>query len=131
MTEPTKPPEGDGPQELSPSGEMAASINKEETHRLTWATVLKRAIVVVIGGVGIYYVLPSITQVIGSWPRLSSLNPIWFSGAVAAESGSFLCTFALQRLALRTQGWFVVVTAQLAGNAVSKIIPAGAAAGAA
>jgi uncharacterized protein (TIRG00374 family) len=110
---------------------MAASINEEETHRLTWATVLKRAIVVVISGVGIYYVLPSVTQVIASWPRLSSLNPIWFAVVVAAESGSFLCTFALQRLALRTRGWFAVVTAQLTGNAVSKIIPAGAAAGAA
>jgi uncharacterized protein (TIRG00374 family) len=110
---------------------MAASINEEETHRLTWATVLKRAIVVLIGGVGIYYVLPSVTQVIASWPRLSSLNPIWFAVAVAAECGSFLCTFALQRLALRTRGWFTVVTAQLSGNAVSKIIPAGAAAGAA
>jgi uncharacterized protein (TIRG00374 family) len=110
---------------------MADSISAQESHRLTWTAVAKRAIVVVIAGLAIYLVLPSITEVIASWPRLSTLNPIWFALAVAAEAGQFLCTFALQRLALRTRGWFTVITAQLSGNAVSKIIPAGAAAGAA
>jgi uncharacterized protein (TIRG00374 family) len=110
---------------------MAASISEQDTHRLTWTAVVKRAVVVVIGGVALYFVLPSITEVIASWPRLSSLNPVWFAVALGAEAGQFVCTFALQRLALRTRGWFTVVTAQLAGNAVTKIIPAGAAAGAA
>jgi uncharacterized protein (TIRG00374 family) len=110
---------------------MAHSISAQESHRLTWTAVLKRAIVVGVAGLAIYLVLPSITEVIASWPRLSTLNPIWFALAVAAEVGHFLCTFALQRLALRTRAWFAVITAQLAGNAVSSIIPAGAAAGAA
>jgi hypothetical protein len=37
----------------------------------------------------------------------------------------------LQRLALRTRGWFAVVTAGLAGNAVTNGLPGGDAAGAA
>lgn len=123
--------DGKGPAENSPTGAMAASIQAQETHRLTWVVVVKRASVVAIGGLAIYLVLPSITEVIASWPRLSSLNPIWFAVAVAAESAHFMCTFALQRLALRTRGWFTVITSQLAGNAVSNIVPAGAAAGAA
>ncbi len=42
-----------------------------------------------------------------------------------------MCTFSLQRIALRTKAWFSVITAQLAGNAISLIVPGGAAAGAA
>lgn len=47
--------------------------------------------------------------------------------AVAAELAPFTCTFALQRLALQARGWSAVVTAGLAGNAVSGIVPGGAA----
>ncbi len=48
-----------------------------------------------------------------------------------AEVAHFACTFSLQRIALRTKAWFSVVTAQLAGNSISLIVPGGAAAGAA
>ena len=44
---------------------------------------------------------------------------------------SFTCNFALQRLALRTGGWFAVVTAGLSGNAVTSSLPGGSATGAA
>jgi uncharacterized protein (TIRG00374 family) len=110
---------------------MAASIEAAEQRGLTWSTIVKRVVVVVLGGVAIYLVLPSITEVIASWPRLRTLDPIWFVAAVVAELAHFVCTFALQRLAVRTKGWFVVVTAQLSGNAVTNVIPAGAPAGAA
>ena len=49
----------------------------------------------------------------------------------AAEIASFACAWALQRLALRTGKWFAIATAQIAGNAFSRIVPGGAAAGAA
>ena len=68
---------------------------------------------------------------LGAWPRLSTLNPAWFTVCLAAELISFTCTFALQRLALRTKEWFPVVTAGLAGNAVTNSLPGGDAAGAA
>jgi uncharacterized protein (TIRG00374 family) len=50
---------------------------------------------------------------------------------LVAEGAHFACTFSLQRIALRTKAWFSVITAQLAGNAISLIVPGGAAAGAA
>lgn len=75
--------------------------------------------------------MPSLIAVFGAWPRLSTLNPIWFTVALASEVISFICNFALQRLALRTRGWFAVVTAGLAGNAVTDSLPDGDAAGAA
>ena len=75
--------------------------------------------------------LLSLIAVLGAWPRLSTLSPAWFAVAIAAELVSFICNFALQRLALRTRGWFAVITAGLTGNTVTDSLPGGDAAGAA
>jgi len=79
----------------------------------------------------LYLVAPSILAVFHSWPKLAQLNFLWFIPAVLAEGIHFACTFSLQRIALRTKAWFPVITAQLSGNAISLIVPGGAAAGAA
>jgi len=110
---------------------FVAQVEDQKGHPLAWKKVVKNAVVVAIAGIAIYLVFPSITEVLASWPRLSSLRPVWFALAVAFEIGHFTCTFALQRLALRTKAWFPVVTSQLASNAVSLIMPGGAAMGAA
>jgi uncharacterized membrane protein YbhN (UPF0104 family) len=81
-------------------------------------------------GVGLYVVLPSLTRVFAAWPQLSTLSPIWLVASVLAESVSFACAFALQRLVLRTKKRFAVVAAGLAGNAVTNVLPGGDAAGA-
>ena len=109
----------------------AAAINAAQAHPLTWKAVVKRALVLAVAGAGIYLVLPSLIAVVGAWPRLSTLKLAWFALALAAELASFTCNFALQRLALRTRGWFAVVTAGLSGNAVTDSLPGGDAAGAA
>jgi uncharacterized protein (TIRG00374 family) len=110
---------------------LAARIDDEKAHPLAWKTVVKRAAVVAVAGIAIYLVFPAITEVLASWPRLSTLDPWWFAVAIGAEVAHFTCTFALQRLALRTRAWFPVITSQLAGNAISLIMPGGAAVGAA
>jgi uncharacterized protein (TIRG00374 family) len=110
---------------------LAARIEDEKSHPLAWKTVVTRAAMVLIAGVALYLVFPAITEVLASWPRLSTLNPWWFAVAVGAEIAHFACTFALQRLALRTKAWFPVITSQLAGNAITLIVPGGAAVGAA
>ena len=114
-----------------PMAAKAAAIDAAQAHPLTWKTLVKRALVIAVAGAAIYLVLPRLIAVLGAWPRLSTLNPIWFTVALAAELASFTCNFALQRLALRTRGWFAVVTAGLAGNAVTDSLPGGDAAGAA
>ena len=106
-------------------------VDAQKGHPLAWKKVVKNGVVVGIAGVAIYLVFPSITEVLASWPRLSTLQPVWFALAIAFEVGHFVCTFGLQRLALRTKAWFPVVTSQLASNAVSLIVPGGAAMGAA
>src|SRR5215472_7130928 len=114
-----------------PVAAKAAAIDAAQARPLTWKTVVKRALAVAVSGAALYLVLPKLIAVLGAWPRLSTLNPIWFTACVAAELVSFTCNFALQRLALRTKDWFPVVTAGLAGNAVTSSLPGGSAAGAA
>ncbi len=110
---------------------LADKIDSEKANPLPWKAVLKRVAMVAVAGVSIYLVFPAITEVFASWPRLSTLHPWWLAAAIAAEIAHFSCTFALQRLALRTKAWFPVITSQLAGNAISLIMPGGAAPGAA
>jgi uncharacterized protein (TIRG00374 family) len=110
---------------------LAAKIESESSHPLAWKTVATRAAMVLVAGVALYLVFPAITEVLASWPRLSTLNPWWFAVAVGAETAHFACTFALQRLALRTRAWFPVITSQLSGNSITLIVPGGAAVGAA
>ena len=86
--------------------------------------MVKRAAAVAVAGAALYLVLPKLIAVFGAWPRLSTLNPAWFTACLAAELVSFTCNFALQRLALRTRAWFPVVTAGLAGTRSLTACPA-------
>jgi len=93
--------------------------------------VVRRILALLVTGVAIYVVLPSLSAVLGSWPKLATLSALWVVLAVLSEAASFVCTFAIQRIVLRTRGWFAVVTSCLAGNAITNALPGGAAAGAA
>ena len=81
----------------------AAAIDAAQARPLTWKTVAKRALAVALAGAALYLALPKLIAVLGAWPRLSTLNPAWFTACLAAELASFTCNFALQRLALRTK----------------------------
>ena len=59
-----------------------------------------------------------------------TLEPWWLLAAVLCEAASFFCAMALLRLVLRTKSWFAVITAGLAGNAVTNTLPGGDAVGA-
>jgi hypothetical protein len=106
--------------------EKAAAIDAVEARPLTWKTVAKRALPVAVAGAALSLVLPKLIAVLGAWPRLSTLIPAWFMVCLAAELASFICNFALQRLALRTKAWFPVVTAGLPGNSVTNSLPGAA-----
>jgi uncharacterized protein (TIRG00374 family) len=88
-----------------------------------------RLLLVGVAGVSLYLVAPQVLAVFGSWPRLSGISVGWFVAAIGCQAVSFMFVFVLQRLALRTDDWYAVVTSQLASNAVSRVVPAGAAAG--
>ncbi len=89
-----------------------------------------RVIAVIVAGLSLFVLLPALVRVGSSWPRLLKLEPWWLLVALVAEASSFVCAMALLRLVLRTKSWFAVVTAGLAGNAVTNTLPGGDAVGA-
>jgi uncharacterized protein (TIRG00374 family) len=110
---------------------LSTRIEEDVDKPLPWRTIAKRVVAAVVFGITIYLVFPSLTEVFSSFPKLTSLDPVWFSFAVVLEVGHFTCNIALQRIALRTKAWFSVSTSMLAGNAISLVVPGGAAVGAA
>ncbi|HTX71057.1 MAG TPA: lysylphosphatidylglycerol synthase transmembrane domain-containing protein [Thermoleophilia bacterium] len=93
------------------------------------AVWIKRAVILGLTGLGLYVVWPSLAAVFSAGPQLKHVNPLWGIPIVLAELASFACMWALLRLALDVKPWFPIATAQLAGNAFSRIVPGGAAAG--
>jgi uncharacterized protein (TIRG00374 family) len=91
---------------------------------------IPRILMLLVAAVSFHVVAPSIVEVFGSWPRVSTVAPEWLVVIVAFEVLSFSSAIRLQRIALRTDAWFSVATSQLAGNAMSQVVPGGAAAGA-
>jgi uncharacterized protein (TIRG00374 family) len=95
-----------------------------------------RAVGLAITGVGLYIVAPSILSLFGAWPRLADVDLWWFPILVILEGCSFAALWWLARLALaqdggtqKPPGWGTIATAQLAGNAASKVVPGGPATG--
>jgi uncharacterized membrane protein YbhN (UPF0104 family) len=113
------------------SQKRAARMEQDLASPPPWRSIVKKTVMAVVAGITLYLVFPSLAAVFGSFPKLTSLDPIWFTFALALQVAHFTCTIALQRIALRTKAWFSVTTSQLSGNAISLIVPGGAAFGAA
>jgi uncharacterized protein (TIRG00374 family) len=83
----------------------------------------------VVTGVSLYIVAPSLVATFGSLPKLADVFPAWFVLIFVFEALAFVCIWELIRVALATHGWFDVACSQLAGNAASHALPGGAATG--
>jgi uncharacterized protein (TIRG00374 family) len=113
------------------SERFASRLEQDVAAPLPWRSIVKKSVMVLVAGITIYLVFPSLAEVFSSFPKLTELDAIWFAFALLLQVAHFTCTIALQRIALRTKAWFSVTTSQLAGNAISLIVPGGAAFGAA
>jgi uncharacterized protein (TIRG00374 family) len=89
--------------------------------------LVRSAIAVAVAGITFYLLLPSLLAVFGSWRSLQHLDRPYALLALAAEVLSYVCIWELDRIVLRTDSWFPVITAQLTGNAVGRILPGGGA----
>jgi uncharacterized membrane protein YbhN (UPF0104 family) len=87
-----------------------------------------RAALLLLTGVSLYLLLPSLAAVFGSWRDLFELEPQWLAVALGFELLSFVSIWALQRIALQTPSWFAIGTSQLSANALGRIVPGGLAA---
>jgi uncharacterized protein (TIRG00374 family) len=117
------------PPSAAPGGGVVQPESDRTPSRSLARSIAIRLIFLTVSIITLYVLWPSLIAVFRSWPDLLTLNPVWYPVMLALEAASFICAWGLQRLALATDRWFAIGTAQLAGNAVSKVIPGGAAAG--
>ena len=110
------PDEGDGAgRATKPAGGVA------------WTRFARPGVLVLVTGVSLYLLLPSLVAVFASWRSLIQLTWYWAALALLSEAGSFVCLWELNRIALHEKSWFTVVCTQLSGNTVGRIVPGGGA----
>ncbi len=92
-------------------------------------TLLQRGAILAVGVVLLYTVQQQLVDVLSSADRLREISLGWFGIMVLAELISFVCMWGLIKMMLPRLGWFVAATSQLVSNAVSRVVPGGAAVG--
>jgi len=78
-----------------------------------------------------YGLAPKLLDMWDQVPQLRTVSIYWFVAVLLCEVGSYACAWELTRVALPSVSWFVAATSQLTSNAVAKVVPGGAAIGAA
>jgi uncharacterized membrane protein YbhN (UPF0104 family) len=115
------------PAQLALDGQRAASRFVDQ--QIDYSTLAKRAAMLLVGAISLYLVGPTLLELLASWEILARLRPGWLVLIGLAQLGAFGCLWAVQRLALGHCAWGLVISAQLASNTVSRLVPGGAAAG--
>lgn len=93
--------------------------------------LVRRAAALALTALVLYGVAPAIGEVLGAWPKVADLKPWWLAGIVLFEVASCWCLWELQALSIGTRDMAAVATSQLAGGALGRVIPGGAATAAA
>ena len=89
----------------------------------TWRQYVRSGLLLLVGGVSLYLLLPTLVSVFGSWRSLLHLEWGFAVLVFACEAASYVCLWQLDRIALATRAWFPIATAQLSGNAVGRFVP--------
>ena len=118
-------------QAIERRADVEGEIERAEAEQRPRSSLKRTLFWLVITGVSLYLVAPSVLEVLRSWRRVRDLAPAWLLVMAALQAATLVCLWVLQRLALHVRGWYAVASSQLAGNALSKIAPGGGAMGAA
>jgi uncharacterized protein (TIRG00374 family) len=94
-------------------------------------SLARRAAALALTALVIYGVAPAIGEVLGAFDEVITLKPWWLVAMVLAEAASCWCLWELQALSIGTRDTMGVATSQLAGGALGRVIPGGAATAAA
>jgi uncharacterized protein (TIRG00374 family) len=94
-------------------------------------SIARRAAALAVTALVLYGVAPAIGEVLGAWPQVADLKPWWLAIMLVAEAASCWCLWELQALSIGTHDTTAVATSQLAGGALGRVIPGGAATAAA
>ena len=92
--------------------------------RILWSGLLLS-----IGAAALYIMQDQLRVVFQSGERLRTIRPGWFGVMLGLEIASFACLWWLTRIVLPQVSWVLAATSQLVSNAVSRVIPGGAATG--
>jgi uncharacterized protein (TIRG00374 family) len=95
------------------------------------APIVRRAVALAVTALVLYGVAPAVGDVLGAWPKVRDLHPWWLAAMVLFEIASLWCLWELQALSIGTHDQVAVATSQLAGGALGRVIPGGAATAAA
>jgi uncharacterized protein (TIRG00374 family) len=95
------------------------------------APLVRRAVALAVTALVLYGVAPAVGDVLGAWPKVRDLHPWWLAAMVLFEIASLWCLWELQALSIGTHDQVAVATSQLAGGALGRVIPGGAATAAA
>jgi uncharacterized protein (TIRG00374 family) len=90
-----------------------------------------RVVMLLLTLIGLYVVWPSLVATFSSVDELKRVAPGWFVVMAASEALSYGCMWLLIGLCLDSRRYFVIGTAQVVGNSVSKVVPGGSPMGAA
>jgi uncharacterized protein (TIRG00374 family) len=93
----------------------------------TWQGAARKAVFLGIAAVSLYLLLPSLVAVASSWRALEHVDWRFAPLVLLCEAASYVCLWELDRIALRTNAWFPVATAQLSGNLAGRLLPGGGA----
>ena len=107
---------------------MAGSAATLQISRLR---ILGRVLFLAVMAFAFYGLAPRLLDMWDQVPQLRTVSIYWFVAILLCEVGSYACAWELTRIALPKVTWFVASTAQLTSNAVAKVVPGGAAIGAA
>jgi uncharacterized protein (TIRG00374 family) len=109
---------------------MTVSVDRDPSEprgRRTRLRAVRPVVLLAVGGVSIYLLLPSLLSVFGSWRALSHLEWPFAALVFLCEGAAVVCVWELDRIALHTDERFAVATAQLTGNAAGRLLPGGGA----
>lgn len=89
--------------------------------------IVHQALPLLIGGIGIYLVLPRLLSAVTEWQSLSHLVWPFVVLTVVCQTAAFACIWELDRIVLHTKAWFPVITCQLTSAAAGRVLPGGGA----
>src|SRR3954465_13426389 len=70
----------------------------------------------VITGVSLYLVAPSVLDTLGSWRDIKRFAPGWLVVMLLSQGAAMASLWALQHIAIAAGSWPAVMSSQLAGN---------------
>ena len=84
---------------------------------------LKQGLFLAVAAVSLYLLLPSLLSVLSSWRSLLHVDWRFAVLVLLFEVASSVCLWEVDRIALGSKSWFPIACAQLAGNALGRIVP--------